>query len=529
MPVKINCLEGVTLTNPCPICPGMDVDFTGLELVYTPSHKVYITAPYTLTFRGNSVRISETSSGLKFTVKLNETAYRTLAELRDALRCGLGGGGGGATTISGSESDGTLSITVNGQNLQVNIAQKPVVDTVDPTVTDDTNANHKVGRLWLNTTDETVWIAFDVTAGAAVWERIDSPKFNAAASSPSAGDDSNDGYEVGSVWVNTASSLVFYCISASLGAAVWVPVTGVLHNTAATDPTVNDDSGDGYSISSIWYNTVSKDVFVAVDVTLAAAVWVKIDKRLYAVSATAPDVNDDDSAGYEFGSLIYQSSNGIVWFCVSATTGAASWIQLNKLNNSAAASDPAVTDDEGDGYSLGSIWHRQDNNNVWVLVDPSAGAAVWVSLTSGSGGKFVYTSSIALITATDLGVTASQDDANGIITITVPEGVDLHSVVIQGGTTETDANDDYRIKVDYAGTRNFNNSASDMRPGYVLIWNIGTIGSGGPTTGLPFVQDGDNTPQRQIVDVGGGSSSITYKIIDLSVTYSDWLVTLLTA
>jgi hypothetical protein len=47
------------------------------------------------------------------------------------------------------------------------------------------------------------------------------------------------------------------------------------HNfTAVTDPTVNDDTGDGYVVGSQWFNTATGAAFRATDVTLGAAVWV---------------------------------------------------------------------------------------------------------------------------------------------------------------------------------------------------------------------------------------------------------------
>jgi hypothetical protein len=41
-----------------------------------------------------------------------------------------------------------------------------------------------------------------------------------------------------------------------------------------TDPTTGDDSGDGYAVLSRWINISSGEEFVAVDVTVGAAVWV---------------------------------------------------------------------------------------------------------------------------------------------------------------------------------------------------------------------------------------------------------------
>jgi len=48
------------------------------------------------------------------------------------------------------------------------------------------------------------------------------------------------------------------------------------NRTATTDPTVNDDSGDGYSEASIWVNTVSNEVFFCTDPAVGAAVWASV-------------------------------------------------------------------------------------------------------------------------------------------------------------------------------------------------------------------------------------------------------------
>ncbi len=50
-----------------------------------------------------------------------------------------------------------------------------------------------------------------------------------------------------------------------------VPVSPA--HTAAVDPTVDDDSDAGYAIGTIWINTVTDQYFVATDVTVGAAVW----------------------------------------------------------------------------------------------------------------------------------------------------------------------------------------------------------------------------------------------------------------
>lgn len=44
--------------------------------------------------------------------------------------------------------------------------------------------------------------------------------------------------------------------------------------TATVNPTVNDDSADGYSQGSTWFNTVSGDLFICVSATVGAAIWI---------------------------------------------------------------------------------------------------------------------------------------------------------------------------------------------------------------------------------------------------------------
>lgn len=46
--------------------------------------------------------------------------------------------------------------------------------------------------------------------------------------------------------------------------------------SATTDPTVNDDSGDGYSIGSPWFNKSTGILYIASSVTVGAAVWTPV-------------------------------------------------------------------------------------------------------------------------------------------------------------------------------------------------------------------------------------------------------------
>lgn len=51
-----------------------------------------------------------------------------------------------------------------------------------------------------------------------------------------------------------------------------------------------------------------------------------------------------------------------------------------KQNNFAATAAPTVTDDAGDGYTVGSRWIDVTNDRAYVCVDATVGAAVWLEM-----------------------------------------------------------------------------------------------------------------------------------------------------
>jgi len=55
-------------------------------------------------------------------------------------------------------------------------------------------------------------------------------------------------------------------------------------------------------------------------------------------------------------------------------------------NNWTATIAPAITDDSGAGYAVGSEWIDVTADKSYKLVDASVGAAVWIETTGGGGG-----------------------------------------------------------------------------------------------------------------------------------------------
>jgi hypothetical protein len=103
---------------------------------------------------------------------------------------------------------------------------------------------------------------------------VDARKDNLSAiAAPTANDDSSVGYTERSLWVYGADTYI--CINDTVGNAVWKKISEPKHNFAAgAAPTVNDDSGDGYSVGSMWY--YSGIMYICTTPTVGAAVWVTL-------------------------------------------------------------------------------------------------------------------------------------------------------------------------------------------------------------------------------------------------------------
>ena len=79
-----------------------------------------------------------------------------------------------------------------------------------------------------------------------------------ATTDPGVTDDSDDGYEVGSRWVNITLDKEFVCLDATVGAAVWTETTGgggsaiteEDFNVAISHATTDEDAGKAFTISS---------------------------------------------------------------------------------------------------------------------------------------------------------------------------------------------------------------------------------------------------------------------------------------
>lgn len=110
-----------------------------------------------------------------------------------------------------------------------------------------------------------------------------------------------------------------------------------------------------------------------------------------------------------------QDDNNVVAYGPSSWNVISKSLPLDKLD---ATSAPTVNDDSGDGYSVNSHWIDVSNDEVYICVDASVGAAVWKQVGSGSGGVSALFKTGAYTASAGEIVGVGSDTAE--ITITLP-------------------------------------------------------------------------------------------------------------
>ena len=91
----------------------------------------------------------------------------------------------------------------------------------------------------------------------------------------------------------------------------------------------------------------------------------------------------------------------------------------NKVDRIESASAPTVNDDSADGYQVGAVWVNTTSDTVYVLVDATAGSAVWMDVSSLETEDIEDIVGAMVSGNTETGITVTYDDTNGKLDFSV--------------------------------------------------------------------------------------------------------------
>lgn len=135
----------------------------------------------------------------------------------------------------------------------------------------------------------------------------------------------------------------------------------------------------------------------------------------------APTITDDSSGGYAVGSRWVDTVTDLHYVLLDSTVGAAIWERSNNIfGNFAATIDPTISNDNTQGYEIGSQWINVTTDATFTCVDITTGAAVWVQTNGGGGGSLVLleTANIGPAGAATIEFTTGIDSTYGEYRVT---------------------------------------------------------------------------------------------------------------
>jgi hypothetical protein len=150
---------------------------------------------------------------------------------------------------------------------------------------------------------------------------------------------------------------------------------------AITAPTVNDDSGDGYSVNSIWIDTTNDKAYICLDATVGAAIW----RDIYSSNAMANSIVRDLSvAGVQTVILGFKPKAIFIFGAVTNT---------NKMSMGVKGTGQGQINSFTGGiyktYGSGSLYFMADDTNATlgaITITDTGFDITWTKGGTGAGG-----------------------------------------------------------------------------------------------------------------------------------------------
>ena len=131
---------------------------------------------------------------------------------------------------------------------------------------------------------------------------------------------------------------------------------GLLKHDGTVAPNANNDSTEDYSVGSRWIDITADKEYVCLDASTGAAVWIE-------TTQSGGGGNHNSLSGLQGG----DSHDN--------------YYHTPKNELSASHTPPGVFADVNAGYDYGSKWLDVSIPAEYVCIDPTAGAAVWKTIT----------------------------------------------------------------------------------------------------------------------------------------------------
>ena len=195
---------------------------------------------------------------------------------------------------------------------------------------------------------------------------------------------------------------------------------GVTHHRASGDPAATDDIGDGYQVGTIWINTTSNTSFILVNNTLNNAVWNRVvqdNTNITGTNSNTFTLDQDNTGGnvtLQFGQALNKT---LQWDGTRFNLSDDLNIADNLSVGAGATSAATRLDVNGDlalrytGYGASN----GNNNNINIgafsfirITGPTAAFAI-TGITGGVNGKFVV-----LYNTTTQNMSITNDSASSL-------------------------------------------------------------------------------------------------------------------
>lgn len=234
-------------------------------------------------------------------------------------------------------------------------------------------------------------------------------------------------------------------------------VQNTLDNFAGVvDPTVNDDSGDGYSVGSVWFNQTDQTTFALFDATVGAAVWV----QTYTPIAGAGLVLTGKTFNVGGSATIFANANDLVVnssaiagqvLLSSGTVGTAATYGAITLSNTNSVTGTLPIANGGTGASSFTTGNRIIATNVGntALVDTSLDPSQVVTLTG------TQTLTNKTLTNPIIGTNIVDTNTNNIIGLTptasAVNNIDVTNSATGSGPTIAAVGTDTNVELNLTG------------------------------------------------------------------------------